>query len=118
MTDLTNEMDEAWTSVERAIWPDGPAHGHGSGAYSGLKARIIAVLRATKPHEHVWSAANDLATCVICDLPRKPTRRAADRVVLSSERWSRQGWHVGDCWREWARTGEATCICPPVKVPE
>lgn len=42
---LMDELSEEWTSVERAIWPDGPAHGHGSGAYAALKARIIAVLR-------------------------------------------------------------------------
>jgi hypothetical protein len=42
---LLDEMSERWVSVERTIWPDGPAHGHGSGAYAGLKAEIIARLR-------------------------------------------------------------------------
>jgi hypothetical protein len=47
--DLLDETSEAWTSVERAIWPNGPAHGTGSGAYAALKARIIAALDATPP---------------------------------------------------------------------
>lgn len=41
---LLDEMSEDWQSVERAIWPNGPASGTGSGAYAGLKARIIAAL--------------------------------------------------------------------------
>jgi hypothetical protein len=47
--DLLDEMSEAWTSVERAIWPEGPAHGHGSGVYAGLKARIIRALSVPAP---------------------------------------------------------------------
>lgn len=43
--ELLDEMGEPWLKVERAIWPDGPAHGHGSGEYAGLKAEIIATLR-------------------------------------------------------------------------
>jgi hypothetical protein len=31
-----------WEAVEQAIWPDGPAHGHGSGVYATLKARVQA----------------------------------------------------------------------------
>src|SRR3990167_5917779 len=27
-----DELSEEWLPVERAIWPDGPANGHGSGA--------------------------------------------------------------------------------------
>jgi hypothetical protein len=33
--------DRAWQAVERAIWPQGPAHGTGSGAYAALKGRVI-----------------------------------------------------------------------------
>jgi hypothetical protein len=42
---LLDELSEEWQSVERAIWPNGPAHGTGSGVYAALKARIIARLR-------------------------------------------------------------------------
>jgi hypothetical protein len=46
--ELADEMSEAWTTVERAIWPDGPASGHGSGVFAGLKARLIATLDAER----------------------------------------------------------------------
>jgi hypothetical protein len=41
---LLDETSERWQSVERAIWPNGPADGHGSGVYAGLKADIISTL--------------------------------------------------------------------------
>jgi hypothetical protein len=41
---LLDETSDAWTVVERAIWPDGPARGHGSGVYAAHKARVIAAL--------------------------------------------------------------------------
>lgn len=52
MTDMTTDtprVTEAdWEAVERAIWPDGPARGHGSGAYAALKARVQAEAAAER----------------------------------------------------------------------
>jgi hypothetical protein len=52
MEAMTTERD--WEVAEQAIWPDGPAHGHGSGVYAGHKARVqseIATLRAALADE-------------------------------------------------------------------
>jgi hypothetical protein len=46
---LLDELSDEWTSVERAIWPNGPAHGTGSGAYAALKAKIIDSLASPAP---------------------------------------------------------------------
>lgn len=34
--------EQDWEKVEAAIWPNGPAHGHGSGVYAAHKARVQA----------------------------------------------------------------------------
>lgn len=44
---LLDETSEDWLRVERAVWPNGPASGTGSGVYSALKARIIRILAAS-----------------------------------------------------------------------
>lgn len=38
--EMTTEQD--WEKVEAAIWPNGPADGHGSGIYAAHKARVQA----------------------------------------------------------------------------
>lgn len=49
---LLDETSEDWLRVERAIWPNGPAAGTGSGVYAALKARVIRILA----HDHAVQA--------------------------------------------------------------
>jgi len=79
---LLDETSEEWTSVERAIWPDGPAHGHGSGAYAVLKAKIIAAL-ASSPAP---AGLDDFGTWVRWFLDANPNAEPADLIGAIRER--------------------------------
>jgi hypothetical protein len=66
---LADEMSNEWTSVERAIWPDGPASGHGSGAYAGLKASVIRVISTARADEGLREALREAYTLLVSAEP-------------------------------------------------
>ena len=68
MEAMTTERD--WEVAEQAIWPDGPAHGHGSGVYAGHKARVqseIARLRAALTEIRDTARSTYSQRCQWCD---------------------------------------------------
>ncbi len=81
--ELLNEQSEAWASVERAIWPDGPAHGSGSAVYSALKARLIADLKRWI-EMYAMSASRWADVLTYFDLAEDAT---PSDVIARAQRW-------------------------------
>jgi hypothetical protein len=101
--ELADEMSEAWTTVERAIWPDGPARGHGSGVYAGLKARIIATLDAERA---AHTADRERIAAVL-----------REAQAMADEQWGTYGMHPGAAYRTLDRAVREALRSPAATEP-
>jgi hypothetical protein len=66
LREYADEQAEVWLQLERNIWPNGPAHGSGSGFYTVFKSRLVsrlhAILAEPKPEYSEFSmSTRDLA---------------------------------------------------------